>query len=241
MYLNDLTSVTERCFVSLFADDTEMDNAKNPEEFNELQKSIDDDFSCLKTYFDDNRLCVTVDKCEFMLLGTYQTLQNITNPQIHINNEHLRQVSVAKYLGIYINENLCWDHHIDTLVKKISSKISILRSLRNILPIYTLKLIYNAIVLPHFNYADVVYDAASETNKSRLQRLQTRAAQLISGTGPRNPVFKELGWLSLENRRCMYKCTIVLKCRNGLAPSYLIDSFNATATAQEILLNSEYP
>ncbi len=27
---------------------------------------------------------------------------------------------------------------------------------------------YNAIVLPHFDYADVVYDAASETNKSRL-------------------------------------------------------------------------
>ncbi len=56
---------------------------------------------------------------------------------------------------------------------------------------------YNAIVLPHFDYADIVYDAASETNKSRLQRLQTRGARLISGTGPRdsrNPVFKELAW-----------------------------------------------
>ncbi len=72
---------------------------------------------------------------------------------------------------------------------------------------------YNAIVVPHFDYADVVYDAASETNKSRLHRLQTRAAQLISGTGPRdsrNPVFKELGWLSLENRRCMHECTMFL-------------------------------
>ncbi len=58
----------------------------------------------------------------------------------------------------------------------------------------------------------------------------TRAARLISGTGPRdsrNPVFKELGWLSLENRRCMHKCTMNFKCRNGLAPLYLIDSFNA--------------
>ncbi len=54
-----------------------------------------------------------------------------------------------------------------------------------------------------------------------------------------------VGWLSLENRRCMHKCTIVFKCRNGLALPYLIDSFNAniliTATAQEIFLNSEYP
>ncbi len=55
---------------------------------------------------------------------------------------------------------------------------------------------YNAIVLPDFDYAYVVYNAASETNKSRLQRLQTRAAQLSSGMVPRdtrNPVFKELG------------------------------------------------
>ncbi len=74
---------------------------------------------------------------------------------------------------MYIDENLRWDHHIDTLVKKISSKIGILRSLRNIAPIDTLKHMYNVIVLPHFDYVDVVYDAASETNKSRLQRLQT--------------------------------------------------------------------
>ncbi len=69
---------------------------------------------------------------------------------------------------MYIDENLRWDHHIDTLVKNISFKISILRSLRNVVPIDTLKLMYNAIVLIHFDYADVVYDAASETNKYRL-------------------------------------------------------------------------
>ncbi len=72
-----------------------------------------------------------------------------------------------------MDENLHWDYHIDSLVKKISPKIGILRSLRNIVPIDTFKLMYNDIVLPHFDFADVVYDAASETNKSRLQRLQT--------------------------------------------------------------------
>ncbi len=97
----------------------------------------------------------------FSLLETYQDLQKMS------------QINVAKYLGIYIDENLRWDHHIDTLVKKISSKIGILRSLRNIVPIDTIRLMYNAIVLPHFDYADTVYDVASETNKSRLQRLQT--------------------------------------------------------------------
>ncbi len=183
-----------------------------------------------------------------MLLGTYQALQNIPSSQIHFNNEPHRQVSVVKYLGIYVDENLHWDHYIDTHVKTISSKIGILRSLRNIVPIDTLKLMYNEIVLPHFDYADTVYDAASETNKSRLQRLQTRAVRLNSGTGPgdsRNPMFKELGWLSPENRRFIHKCTIVFKCRNGLGPPYVIDSFNANtfnhSYSSRNSSNSEYP
>ncbi len=71
---------------------------------------------------------------------------------------------------MYIDDNLHWDHHIDTFVKKISSKIGILRCLRNIVD--TLNLMYYAIVLPHFDYADVVFHAAFDTNKSRLQKLQ---------------------------------------------------------------------
>ncbi len=30
----------------------------------------------------------------------------------------------------------------------------------------------------------------------------------------------------------MHKCTVVFKCRNGLAPPYLIDSFNANTFNQ---------
>ncbi len=33
----------------------------------------------------------------------------------------------------------------------------------------------------------------------------------------------------------------VFKCRNGVAPPYLIDSFNANTFKQEILPNLEYP
>ncbi len=123
------------------------------------------------------------------------------------------------------------DSHIDTMVSKISAKIGILRSLRKIVPTDTLKLLYNAVVQPHFDYADIVYDSTSSTNKQRLQRLQTRAARLISGTGPRDsriPMFQDLGWLSLQNRRNFHKLVMVYKCINGLVPSYLSDIFNSS-------------
>ncbi len=51
LYLNDLPSVIDSCSVSLFADDTEMDNAKNLNEFDELQKSINNNFILFENLF----------------------------------------------------------------------------------------------------------------------------------------------------------------------------------------------
>ncbi len=126
-------------------------------------------------------------------------------------------------LVMYKDENLKWDVHIDKIIPKISAKISIIRSLRKLVPIETFTLMYNAIVLPHFDYADIL-DSASAASKCKLQSLQTRAARLIAGSGPRtsrNPMNKSLSWLSLQHRRDFHKCLMVYKCRNSLAPSYL--------------------
>ena len=152
----------------------------------------------------------------------------MSNVNIQINNQPLRHVTTAKYLGMFIDQNLKWDHHIDNMVSKISAKIGILRSLRNVVPINTMKLLYNAIVQPHFDYADLVYDSTSETNKARLQKLQTRAARLITGSkarASRNEMFKKLNWMSLQNRRNFHKCIQMYKCMNNLAPDYLNNYF----------------
>ncbi len=110
--------------------------------------------------------------CEFMLVGTYLSLaKEVPDIRIHINNEHLKQVTASKYLGIKIYSNLKWDDHIYAIIPKISSQIGILRSPRKIVPIETLKLLYNAILQPHFDYSDIVYDSASKTNRDRLQNL----------------------------------------------------------------------
>ncbi len=78
----------------------------------------------------------------------------------------------------------------------------------------------------------MVYDSASGTNETRLQKLQTRAARLITITGSdphtsRVSIFKELGWLSVQYYRDFHECIMKYKCRNGLASQYLCDLFNS--------------
>ncbi len=66
-------------------------------------------------------------------------------PGIHVNidNKPLNQVTVAKYLAMFIYSNIKWDDHINKLVPNILAKIGILRSLRKIVP--TPRLLNNCI------------------------------------------------------------------------------------------------
>ncbi len=98
------------------------------------------------------------------------------------------------------------------------------------MPIHTLEQLYTAIIQPLFDDGDMVYDSASGPIKIRLQKLQTRAASLITDSDPhtsRVSMFKELGWRSLQYRRDFHKCIMIYKCRNCLALQYLCDLFNS--------------
>ncbi len=72
----------------------------------QLENSLNNDLCKLRKYFDVNRLSINVAKCVFMLIGTYQALQKMLDIRVHIDNEPLKRVSVAKYISMYIDENL---------------------------------------------------------------------------------------------------------------------------------------
>ena len=170
-----------------------------------MLESKNSDFMLTSEYFNRNKLSLNVGKCECMLVGTQQALEKFKDVNIRIGNQKVKKVQSTKYLGIHIDENLRWTNHVDCMVKKISSKIGILRKLKRTVPNDCLQTLYNTIVLPHFDYGDVIYDSCTATDKHRLQNLQNRAARILTGSGPRThrrDMFKSLGWLTLENRLC---------------------------------------
>ncbi len=84
----------------MYADDTECESVSKPEDNKEWETTINNDLYRVKEYFDTNKLSLNVPKCEFILVETYQSLANVPDIRIHINNEPLKQVTVSKYLGM---------------------------------------------------------------------------------------------------------------------------------------------
>ncbi len=71
----------------MYADDTEIDSASKPDCPEELENNLNSDLCNISEYFNINRISLNVHKCEFMLIGTYQSLAKMPEMSIHINNE----------------------------------------------------------------------------------------------------------------------------------------------------------
>lgn len=65
---------------------------------------------------------------------------------------------------MHIDGNRKWDVHINYMLPTISANIGILWYFRKIVPMNTLKLLYNTIVLAQLDHADILYDIACDIN-----------------------------------------------------------------------------
>ena len=76
---------------------------------------------------------------------------------------------------------------------------------------------------PHFDYCSVVWGNCTKTLSTKLQKLQNRAARIItywSYDVNADLLIKKLGWRKLDSQREIHKDTMVFKSLNGLAPHY---------------------
>ena len=107
-------------------------------------------------------------------------------------------------LGVIIDENLCWDEQIENISKKVSKGIGMLRRIKPFVSIGTLAYLYQALVQPHFDYCSMVWGNCGKTLKGMLQKLQNRAARVISGDSYEVrslDILSKLNWKTLEERR----------------------------------------
>ena len=94
-----------------------------------------------------NKLTLNTTKTEFLLIGSRQKLITRTDsPAVSINGTLVNHVSTSKSLGVFIDANLTWGSHIETLAKKIASGIAAIKRVRQFVPPAALHLIYKALI-----------------------------------------------------------------------------------------------
>ena len=118
---------------------------------------------------------------------------------------------------------------------------SVLSFVRQFIDTNTALKIYGALTKPYFDYCSSVWDGLNITLDNKLQKLQNRAAKVITESrydASANDLFSKLGCDSLSIRRKKHKATLMFKTINELTPPYLHHLFKS-CSAEYNLRNSE--
>jgi hypothetical protein len=102
-----------------------------------------------------------------------------------------------------------------------------------------LELVYDALVQPHFSYCCSVWDNCNKTYAEKLQKLQNRAARVLTFSSydiNADSLFEKLNWKTLSFQRKVQKAVMVYKSLNGLTPYYMHSMFTDRESVTSIQL-----
>ena len=111
IYINDLCDVSNILDFIIFADDTNIFFSHKNVDF--LEKTLNEELLKLTTWCQANKLSINYSKSKFMVFKPRQKRQNL-DIKLEMSNCAIERVRDTIFLGVILDENLTWKHHILT-------------------------------------------------------------------------------------------------------------------------------
>ena len=195
IYMNDTHKSSTFFDFILYADDTTL--------FNPLGDTcpvnvVNSELNKIFNWLCANKLSINVTKSKYIIFHSQK--KNIKNkvPQIILNETPVERVVNFDFLGIFLDEHMTWTSHINKIANKIAKSIGILNKLKQYLPSYIFRKLYNSVILPHINYGILVWGFGA----SRINKLQKRSIRIINNqkyNAHAEPLFKLFNLLKVED------------------------------------------
>lgn len=230
-YVNDLPDyLSSDVTVRLFADDCMVYRkvSSNADSLL-LQRELDS----LQRWECDWLMQFNPPKCQVLTVTNKK--KPVTQPY-YIHGQELMRGNCAKYLGVHLTKNLSWNNHIDSMTKKANSTSAFLRRNIRSCPSKTKVLCYTALLRPLMEYACTVWDPHTQSNISKLEKVQRYYARFIFNDyqwrSSVTSMLNQLRWPSLQERRAQFKVIMMYRIANhhvDIPDSYLVP---ATTTSR---------
>ena len=222
IYINDLALVSDKFYPIIYADDTTLSATLNT--FGQInlqqQLNIQNELNKITVWLKLNKLSLNIEKTKAMVFHSPQRI--VDPPELKIENTIIEYVHEFNFLGLIIDKHLSWKSHINYISGKISKTNAIFSKLRHILPKQILVTLYKTLVLPHFNYGNLLWGSLC----NNLNKLQKKSIRLINSSkynAHTEPIFKELSLLKIADLCTVHELKFCFKLQNELLPDGLFN------------------
>ena len=216
IYINDMPSqVSKGTCIWLFADDCLVYRwIQKVKDQTILQKNLD----CLRNWAIRWGMTFNPRKCYIMHITRGCRLDKF----YQMCGTILGTVTLAKYLGITISDDLHWHQQINLVAKKANTTLHMISRNLRYCPCKTRSLEYSTLVCPKLEYCASVWDPYHQQDIDALEWINRRALGCVynktwqeRGVSP-TALLKDLGWDPLSDRRRQQRLSLMYRITYGL-------------------------
>ena len=200
----------------MFADDTNLfisdSNIGNHFE------TMNEELRKVANWFKANKLSFNISKTKYSLHSTRKRKDLVCIlPPLHIDNVPVQRECVARFLRVYLDENISWKHHISIVSKKVCKSIGKFYRTRCILSKFLRKQLFFYFINCYLNYATIAW---ASTNKSMetFYRHQKHAARIINFTSA-IPLLEQINAMTVYEMNILQTLCFTYLCKDGNTPS----------------------
>ena len=231
--------VSEKCKIYMYADDSTL--ILSSESIAEIETGLNMSLDMIHRWSVKNKIKVNASKTKCMLIGSKKKI-SAHELSVHINNNPVHNVKSFKCLGVTIDETLSWNQHVEYVKKTVSSKLAMLKRIRDCVTQKHMHTLILSLVMPSLDYCCTVWGDRYASHNTALNKCLKRAARIILKCDFQTPsadMFKKLDWLAYPERVKYKKAVLVFKSINSLAPQYMASLFTPHVQIRETRQSAE--
>ena len=210
-----------------YADDLQLYAEFDPRSEGDCERVLARLSSCIDVineWMIQNTLRLNQDKTEFFLIANRNVSAALSDISLKLGELSIQRSTSIKNLGVTFDDSLTMYSQINTICKSVNFHIRNIWRIRRFITTEACHHIVRGLVLSRLDYAKSLLFGACETDLTRLQRLQNKAARLVLSCGrdqSSTGLFRELHWLPVK-QRIIYKLMLyIYKALNDMAPCYI--------------------
>ncbi|CAG2211960.1 unnamed protein product [Mytilus edulis] len=193
-FLNDIKGENTK-----FADDGTMWQSRKPEEIDELKEEMAQDIGKAIEWTRKWRVNISIEKTEVCMFTKKKISKE--DKTIQLNGKELNYNPNPKLLGVILDEKMTFGKHLETLEKRASRNLTILREVRQISKMNTKKLLQLYFCLIRsVVYSCPAWQVAEQKDLDRLQRKALTLCLDMPSTSGRAALEIEAGVLPIDLR-----------------------------------------
>jgi hypothetical protein len=191
MYINDLPNYLNAECTVIFADDVNI--CVSADSMSELQYTLTTHINKFNSWCTRNHLILNIEKTVCIKFSNPEI-----TPNLKINSIAIKNVTATKFLGIYIDQKLCWSEHINYVCNKLNSSYYALLQLKYLLDTNSILNVYYCMVVSVISYNIIFWGQATDSDRVLIH--QKRIIRLLFNIKPHDsckPTFKKHKLLTL--------------------------------------------